>query len=65
MVTLAARKAGDMFVLITDRSDLVPAMDMVRQEGVQICLDNMLAPVSSELSEQADFINTNLNNEES
>ena len=64
MITLAARKAGDMFVLITDRTDLVPAMEMVRQEGVQICLDNMLAPVSIELSEQADFISTNLGNKE-
>ena len=55
LTLLAGKKAADLFVVISDRTDLVPAMEMVRQEGVQLCLDPMFAPVSSELLAQADF----------
>jgi len=60
MTLLAGKKAADLFVLITDRSDLIPAMEMVRQEGVQICLDPMHAPIANDLAAQADFQNTQL-----
>lgn len=60
LVTLAAKGIGELFVVITDKSDLAPALEQVKQEGVQICLDNMHAPVSDELAEQVDFQSTQL-----
>ena len=60
MAQLAYKKAADMFVVITGKSDLVPALEMVRQEGIQVCLDPMHAPISDELSEQADFLTSYL-----
>ncbi len=56
MAQQAYKKAADLFVVITGKSDLVPALEMVRQEGIQVCLDPMHAPISDELSEQADFL---------
>ena len=58
MTVLASRKAAELFVLITDRSDLIPAIEMVRLEGVQLCLDAMYAPISSELAAEVDFRST-------
>ena len=60
MTMLAGKKTGDLFVVITGRTDLIPAMEMVRQEGVQICLDPMYAPIHSELRAQVDFQSTQL-----
>jgi len=58
MTMLAGRKTADLFTVITGRTDLIPALEMVRQEGVQVCLDPMFAPISSELGAQADFLST-------
>ncbi len=58
MTLLAGKKAADLFVLLTDRAGLIPALEMVRQEGVQLCLDAMHAPVSGELGLHADFLST-------
>ncbi len=58
MTLLAGKMAADLFVLISDRSDLIPAMELVRQEGIQICLDPLHAPVSRDLEEQADLVST-------
>jgi uncharacterized LabA/DUF88 family protein len=58
MTSLAAKRAADLFVLITDREDLIPALQMVRQEGVQICLDPMYAPIAADLGAEADFRKT-------
>jgi len=58
MTLLATKKTADMFVLISDRTDLVPALERVGDEGVQICLDTLQAPVDSSLAAQVDFRNT-------
>ena len=58
MTSLAGKRVADMFVLISGRTDLIPAMEQVRQEGVQICLDPMFAPISNQLGAQADFVST-------
>lgn len=60
MTGLARRHAADLFVLIGDKADLVPALELVRGEGVQICLDPMHAPVDADLSAEADFVHTQL-----
>ena len=60
MTMLAGKNAGDLFTVISGRTDLIPAMEMVRQEGVQICLDPMYAPINNELKAQADFQSTQL-----
>ena len=60
MATLAGKRTADLFIVISGRTDLIPAMEMVRQEGVQICLDPMYAPILNELREQADFQSTQL-----
>ncbi len=60
MTMLATKKTADMFILITGRTDLIPAMELVRQEGVQIGLDPMFAPISSALGAQADFLSTHV-----
>jgi len=58
MVRLAGKNPPDLFVLITDRSDLVPALEEVRQEGKQVCLDPMSAPCPHALEESADMVAT-------
>lgn len=58
MSSLAGKRVADMFVLISGRTDLIPAMEQVRQEGVQICLDPMFAPIANQLGAQADFLST-------
>ncbi len=60
MTSLAAKRVADMFVLISGRTDLIPAMEQIRQEGVQICLDPMFAPISNQLGAQADFLSTQI-----
>lgn len=58
MVRLARKDAADLFVLVTDRSDLVPALEEVREEGKQVSLDSMNAPCSHTLEESADIVAT-------
>jgi len=38
--------------------DLIPALEQVRTEGVQICLDAMYAPIHSELGASVDIRST-------
>ncbi|KIX15173.1 NYN domain-containing protein [Dethiosulfatarculus sandiegensis] len=60
IATLAQKKLVDSLILITADSDLVPAIKLAKNEGLQIGLDPLWADISDDLAEHVDFITTQL-----
>lgn len=56
MAALAFKRIADVVVLVTGDSDLVPAMKLVRREGLRVYLDCMGNPARPGLVEHADFV---------
>jgi uncharacterized LabA/DUF88 family protein len=52
------KRLADVLIIITGDSDMVPALKLARQEGMQVGLDPLRHPVDSELSEHVDFISS-------
>ena len=55
---IAVKRLADVLIIITGDSDMVPALKLARQEGMQVGLDPLRHPVDSELSEHVDFISS-------
>jgi predicted TIM-barrel fold metal-dependent hydrolase len=53
---LALRGLVDTLVVVTGDSDLIPAFEFARREGVRVLLDPLGAPVRRELRTHADAV---------
>ena len=53
---IATKRLADVLIIITGDSDIVPALKLARQEGMQVGLDSLRHPIDAELSEHVDFI---------
>ena len=53
---IATKRLADVLIIITGDSDIVPALKLARQEGMQVGLDPLRHPIDAELSEHVDFI---------
>jgi len=53
---IATKRLADTLLIITGDSDIVPALKLARQEGMQVGLDPLRHPIDAELSEHVDFI---------
>lgn len=58
IASLALKKLVDRIVLITGDADFVPAAKLARREGVDIVLDPLWNPISSDLHEHIDGLHT-------
>ena len=61
IATIALKRLADVMIIITGDSDIVPALKFARSEGMQVGLDPLWRPVSSDLSEHVDFVGTRCN----
>ena len=57
---IATKRLADVLIIITGDSDIVPALKLARQEGMQVGLDPLRHPIDEELSEHVDFINSHV-----
>lgn len=55
---IAVKRLADVLIIITGDSDMVPALKLARQEGMQVGIDPLRHPIDSELSEHVDFISS-------
>lgn len=53
---IATKRIADLLIIITGDADMVPALKLARQEGMQVGLDPLRSNIDSHLSEHVDFI---------
>lgn len=58
IASLALKKMVDKIVLITGDADFVPAAKLARREGIDIVLDPLWNPISSDLHEHIDGLHS-------
>ena len=58
IVSLALKRLVDRIVLITGDSDFVPASKFARREGVDVVLDPLWSPITEDLHEHVDGLNS-------
>ena len=62
IASIATKKLADKLIIITGDADIVPALKLARQEGMQVGLDPLRSPVRLELREHVDYIRSNIKN---
>lgn len=60
IASLAYKKQVDQIILISGDCDFVPAAKLARREGIDFILDNMRRPITPELNEHIDGIQTRI-----
>ena len=58
IASLALKKLVDRIILITGDADFVPAAKLARREGIDVVLDPLWNPISSDLHEHIDGLQT-------
>ncbi len=58
IASLALKKLADRIVLITGDADFVPASKLARREGIDVVLDPLWNPISADLHEHIDGLNS-------
>ena len=58
ITSLALKKLADRVVLITGDADFVPASKLARREGIDVVLDPLWNPISADLHEHIDGLNS-------
>lgn len=60
IASIAIKKLADKLILITGDADIVPALKLARQEGMQVGIDPLWNPIKPELREHVDYLRSNL-----
>lgn len=60
IASIATKRLADKLIIITGDADIVPALKLARQEGMQVGIDPLWNPIKPELREHVDFVNTKL-----
>ena len=58
IASLALKKLVDRIVLVTGDADFVPASKLARREGIDVVLDPLWNPISADLHEHIDGLNS-------
>lgn len=60
IASIATKRLADKLIIITGDADIVPALKLARQEGMQVGLDPLWNPIKPELREHVDYVSTRL-----
>ncbi|MBF0405648.1 MAG: NYN domain-containing protein [Nitrospirae bacterium] len=55
---MAIKKLVDKIIVISGDADIVPALKLARQEGLQVGLDPLWNPIQDDLREHVDYLST-------
>jgi len=60
IASIATKRLAGKLIIITGDADIVPALKLARQEGMQVGIDPLRNPIKPELREHVDYIRSNL-----